>query len=217
MLNREAIIQDIEKNKIIAIMRGFTKDQLVNAVDAMEKGGIKLVEVTFDQTGKTSDETTASLIHALKTTFTGKVRIGAGTVMTERQVELAYEAGAEFIISPDCFEPVIRKTRALGMVSIPGVFTPTESANAHRYGADFVKLFPNSEMKISYLKALVTPLSHIKFLAVGGVTADNLQAYLSAGAKGIGVATAIADKTAIVNGDYAEITRRAKLFTDQLI
>ncbi len=216
MCNKNCIIEDIEKYKIIVILRGFSQEQLINTIDAMEKGGIRLVEVTFDQTGKTSDEVTASHINALKRLFAGKMRIGAGTVMTEKQVELAHEAGAEFIISPDCFEPVIRKTRELGMVSIPGVFTPTEAANAYRYGADFAKLFPNSEMKISYLKALVTPLSHIKFLAVGGVTPDNLQTYLDAGAKGIGVATAIADKTAIFNGDYEEITRRARLFTDQI-
>jgi len=216
MLNREDIIKDIEKNKIIVIMRGFTTEQLIRSVDAMEKGGIRLVEVTFDQSGTVSDETTASYIRGLKENFEGKVRIGAGTVMTEAQVELAYEAGAEFIISPDSYEPVIRKTRELGMVSIPGVFTPTEAANAHRFGADFVKLFPNSEVEISYLKALAVPLSHIKFLAVGGVNHENLTEYFKAGAKGIGVATAIADKKAIFAGDYEEITRRAKLFTEQL-
>lgn len=216
MLNREEIIRDVEKNKIIVIMRGFTRDQLLNAVEAMEKGGIRLVEVTFDQTGKVSDETTASYIRALKDRFEGRVRVGAGTVMSEEQVKLAYNAGAEFIISPDCCEEVIRKTRELGMVSMPGVFTPTEAANAHRYGADFAKLFPNSEVNISYLKALAVPLSHIKFLAVGGVNADNMKEYLTAGAKGIGVATAIADKKSIFAGDYEDITRRAKLFTDQL-
>ena len=216
MLNREEIIKDIEKNKIIVIMRGFTEEQLINSVDAMEKGGIRLVEVTFDQAKTVSDEATAANIRALKNHFDGKVIIGAGTVMTEEQVELAYKAGAEFIISPDCYEGVIRKTRELGMVSIPGVFTPTEAANSHRYGADFAKLFPNSEVKISYLKALAVPLSHIKFLAVGGVNSDNMKEYLDAGAKGIGIATAIADKKSIFNGDYAEITRRAKLFTDQL-
>lgn len=215
MLNREEIIRDIENHKIIVIMRGFTTEQLIRSVDAMEKGGIKLVEVTFDQSGAVSDETTAGFIRALKENFEGKVRIGAGTVMTEAQAELAYSAGAEFIISPDCYEPVIRKTRELGMVSIPGVFTPTEAANAHRFGADFVKLFPNSEVEISYLKALAVPLSHIKFLAVGGVNHENMQAYFHAGAKGIGVATAIADKKAIFAGDYEEITRRAKLFTSQ--
>lgn len=216
MLNRKEIINDIEINKIIVIMRGFTEEQLVNSVEAMEKGGIKLVEVTFDQTGKVGDEVTASYIHTLKKRFDGRVRIGAGTVMTESQVEIAYKAGAEFIISPDSYEGVIRKTRELGMVSIPGAFTPTEAANAHRYGADFVKLFPNSEVNISYLKALAVPLSHIKFLAVGGVNADNMQEYLAAGAKGIGVATAIADKKSIFAGDYEDITRRAKLFTNNI-
>lgn len=216
MLNRKEIIKDIEENKIIVIMRGFSAEQLMLSVDAMEKGGIRLVEVTFDQTGATSDDLTSQYIRTLKENFKGKVRIGAGTVMTEKQVELAYNAGAEFIISPDCYEAVIKKTRELGMVSIPGAITPTEAANAHRFGADFVKLFPNSEVKISYLKALATPLSHIKFLAVGGVNHENMNDYFAAGAKGIGVATAIADKKAIFSGDYEEITRRAKLFTSQL-
>lgn len=216
MLNREEIIKDIEDNKIVVILRGFTTEQLIRTVEAMEKGGIKLVEVTFDQSGAVSDEVTAGNIRALKEHFEGSVRVGAGTVMTEKQVEMAYEAGAEFIISPDCYEPVIKKTRQLGMVSMPGVFTPSEAANAHRYGADFAKLFPNSEVKLSYFKALAVPLSHIKFLAVGGVNHENLKDYLSAGAKGVGVATAIADKNAIFAGDYEEITRRAKLFTSQL-
>ena len=216
MINREAVLNDIEENKIIVIMRGFTTEQLICAVDAMEKGGIRLVEVTFDQSGIVSDDTTAKNIRTLKEKFEGRVRVGAGTVMTEKQVELACQAGAEFIISPDCYEKVIKKTRELGMVSIPGVCTPTEAANAYRFGADFAKLFPNSEFELSYFKALAVPLSHIKFLAVGGVNPDNMKDYLDAGAKGIGVATAIADKKAINAGDYEEITRRARLFTSQL-
>lgn len=216
MLNRDGIIKDIEKNKIIVIMRGFSKEQLLLSVEAMERGGIRLVELTFDQTGRTSDEETAESIRALKEKFGERLRIGAGTVMTERQVELAHGAGAEFIISPDCYGAVIKKTRELGMVSIPGALTPTEAANAHRFGADFVKLFPNSEFKPSYLRALAVPLSHIRFLAVGGVSPENIGEYLNAGAKGVGIATAIADKKAILSGDYEEITRRAKLFTSQL-
>ncbi len=216
MLNREEIIKDVENKKIIVIMRGFTEEQLINSVEAMEKGGIGLVEITFDQSGMVSDEQTAKNIRMLRDHFGGRVRIGAGTVMTEEQVQLAYEAGAEYIISPDCYEPVIRKTRELGMVSMPGCFTPTEAANAHRYGADFVKLFPNSEVNMSYIKVLAAPLSHIKFLAVGGVNADNMKEYFAAGAKGIGVATAIADKGAIARGDYKKVTELARRFTTQL-
>lgn len=216
MLNREQILKDIEKHKIVVILRGFTEEQLVNTVEAMEQGGIRLVEVTFDQTGTVSDETTASYIRTLREKFAGRVHVGAGTVMTEKQVKCAYKAGAEFIISPDCNKKVIKTTRRLGMVSMPGALTPTEAANAHRWGADFVKLFPNSEFKISYFKALTVPLSHIKFLAVGGVNAENLTDYLAAGAKGVGVATAIANKDAIFAGNYAEVTERAKAFTDLL-
>ncbi len=213
---RNQVIDAIEANKIIVILRGLTPDQLVHTTEAMEKGGIRLVEVTFDQSGKISDEQTAENIRLLCEAFEGRVRIGAGTVMTEKQVELAREAGAEFIISPDTYEPVIRRTRELGMVSLPGAFTPTEAANAHRFGADFIKLFPNSEVGISYLKALMAPLSHIRFLAVGGVNEKNMKEYLNAGAKGIGVATGIVNKKLIAEGDYEGICELAKAYTSQL-
>ena len=216
MLDRKEIIKDIEENKIIVILRGYGSEQLVRTVEAMEGGGIRLVEVTFDQSGEVSDKETADNIRILKERFGKRVRVGAGTVMTKKQVELAYRAGAEFIISPDCCKEVIKKTRRLGMVSIPGALTPTEAASAHRYGADFVKLFPNSELKPSYLKVLTVPLSHIKFLAVGGVGYENMKEFFEVGAVGIGVATAIADRKAILEGNYEEITRRAKLFTSQL-
>jgi 2-dehydro-3-deoxyphosphogluconate aldolase/(4S)-4-hydroxy-2-oxoglutarate aldolase len=216
MLDREKIIADIEKNKIVVIMRGFTKEELLKSVEAMAQGGIGLVEVTFDQSGKVPNERTADDIKMLSETFRGRVRIGAGTVMTKKQVELAYEAGAEFIISPDCYKEVIERTRELSMVSMPGAFTPTECANAVRWGADFVKLFPNSEFKPSYLKALMAPLSHVKFLAVGGVTAENLKEYLDIGVSGVGVATAIANKTFISAGEYDKVTEAALKFTSQL-
>ncbi len=214
--NRAAVLKSIEENKIIVILRGLNTEQLIKTVEAMEAGGIRLVEVTFDQSGVISDEQTAANIRTLAQTFAGRVRVGAGTVMTEAQVELAHAAGAEFIISPDTYEAVIRRTRELGMVSLPGAFTPTEAANAHRFGADLIKLFPNSEVGISYLKALMAPLSHIRFLAVGGVNEHNMKEYLNAGAKGIGVATGIVNKKHIAEGNYAAVTELAKAYTSQL-
>ena len=212
-MTREEIIAQVEKSKIIVIMRGMTTEQLINTVEAMYKGGIRLVEVTFDQSKKIPDEQTAENIRILTETFEGRVLVGAGTVMSVEQVELAHKAGAKYIISPDAYEPVIKRTVELGMVSMPGIFTPTEAANAHRAGADFVKLFPNSEMKVSYLKCLVVPLSHIKFLAVGGVNADTIKTYLDAGAAGVGVATSIVNKQLIAEGKYDEITKLALAHT----
>ena len=111
---------------------------------------------------------------------------------------------------------VIKKTLALGLVSIPGALTPTECTLANRLGADFVKLFPNSEMKATYLKALLAPLSHIKFLAVGGVDTTNISQVLKLGAHGVGIATGIANKQLVKEGKFDEITKLAQEYVQAI-
>ena len=213
-MDKKALIQEIEKHTIIAILRGLTCEEAVNAVNAMYKGGIRFVEVTFDQSGKITDSETASIISTLCKTFPD-MHIGAGTVMSAKQVVTAKKAGATYIISPDVNEAVIKKTVKCGLVSLPGALTPTEAATAHRYGADFVKLFPNSEMKPSYLKAIAAPLSHIKFLAVGGVTADNIADFIKNGAKGVG-ASSLANKELVRNGEFDKITELSSKFVSAI-
>ncbi len=213
-MDKKSLITEIEKHKIIAILRGLTRDEALKAVAAMHKGGIRFVEVTFDQSGKISDAETASIITTLCNSFPD-MHIGAGTVMSTKQVITAKKAGAKYIISPDVNEAVIKKTVKCGLVSLPGALTPTEAATAHRYGADFVKLFPNSEMKPSYLKSIAAPLSHVKFLAVGGVTADNVADFIKNGAKGVG-ASSLANKELIKNGEFDKITELSKQFVDAL-
>lgn len=178
-------IHHILNEKLIVIMRGYSLEEGLRAVDAMAAGGVSLVEVTFDQTGKTPLSATTDLIAAIAAR--GDICVGAGTVMTPEQAELAAEAGAKYLISPDACEAVIRRTTELGLVSIPGAMTPTEAANAHRWGADFVKLFPIGAMGPSYLKTIAAPLSHIRFLAVGGVRENNVADYIAAGACGFGI------------------------------
>lgn len=210
-MNRQDVINTIEREKIIVILRGFSYDELKNTVAAMREGGIRCCEVTYDSLGKTTDEQTAGLIARLCIDFPDML-IGAGTVLKESQVELTKNAGGKFIISPDTNPDVIKKTVELGLVSIPGALTPSEATLANRSGADFVKLFPNGEVKQTYLKALVAPLSHIKFLAVGGINAENLTDTLKMGAVGVGVATGIANKEFIRAGKFDEITKRARKF-----
>ena len=139
---REEVIQAILDNKIIAIVRGIEPKLAVRVAEALYEGGIKLIEITFNQSDNDSFVETANAIQALKTSMAGKMHVGAGTVLTEEQLELAYRAGAEFIISPDSDENVIRKTREKGLVSIPGAYTGTEIKKASVAGADFVKIFP---------------------------------------------------------------------------
>lgn len=212
-MNRDSVIQSILRHKIIVILRGLTEEELICTVEAMYRGGIRLAEVTFDSQGNPSDEVTAQRIAKLVRSFPG-MHIGAGTVLTEHQAELTAEAGGRFIISPDTNPDVIRRTRELGLVSIPGALTPSECTLAHRSGADFIKLFPNGEMKPSYLHAVAVPLSHLRFLAVGGVNENNLADYIKAGACGIGVATGIVDKTKIHAGDYNAVTELARKYVN---
>lgn len=213
---RENTICKIEENKIIVIVRGVAKDKLIPLAEAMYKGGIRLIECTYDASGKVTDEETASNIEMLSKHLEGRMLVGAGTVLTEKQVELTAKAGGRFIISPDTCESIIKKTVELGLVSIPGALTPTEVETAHRYGADFVKVFPVNFMGPSYIKALKAPLSHIRLLAVGGIDENNMKDYMNAGACGFGVATGIVNKTAVADGDFDAITRLALKYTEQL-
>jgi len=209
---RNVIIDIVKKEKLIVIVRGVEKDKLIPLAEAMYEGGIRLLEITYSADGKIPDEETAENIRTLSRHFEGRMFIGAGTVLTEKQVDLTKNAGGKFIISPDTNGNVIRKTRELDMVSMPGALTPSEVQAAHTYGADFVKLFPVCSLGAEYVKAIKAPLSHIDLLAVGGVHEGNMAEYLAAGVSGFGIGSNIIDKKALANNDYEAITELAKKF-----
>ena len=209
-------IERIEENKIVVIVRGVAREDLIPLVEAMYQGGIRLVECTYDASGKTPDEQIAANIEMLAKHFEGRMEIGAGTVITEKQVALTAKAGGRFIISPDTDEGVIRATKAAGLVSIPGAITPTEVRMAHKAGADFVKLFPIDLYGPKYIKTLSAPLSNVKVLAVNGITDQNMNDYLAAGAVGVGVGSGIVRKDLIAAGDFAGITEAARAYTSKL-
>ena len=95
---------------------------------------------------------------------------------------------------------------------MPGALTPTEIQTAHKAGADFVKLFPISNLGADYVRAITAPLSHIRLLAVGGVNADNMKLYRESGACGFGVGANIAGKELLEAGDWTAITERVRKF-----
>ena len=206
------VIDLIGEQKIIVIVRGVEKDKLIPLVGAMYDGGIRLVEVTYSANGSVSDEETAKMIKMLAQNFDGKMIIGAGTVLTEQQVVLTANAGGKFIISPDTDVNVIKKTKELGLVSIPGALTPTEIQTAHKAGADFVKLFPITSLGKDYVKAVKAPLSHVKMLAVGGIDDKNMSEYLKVGICGFGVGLNIIDKNMLKSNDWTGITELAKKY-----
>ena len=212
---REDIVNKVEEKKIIAIIRGLSVEQAIKTAKTLYDGGIELIEVTFNQKFPNRFSETADAIAEIRKNCKG-VSVGAGTVLTTEQVDIARKAGAEFIISPDADEKVIRYTVQKGLVSIPGAYTATEIKKAHNAGADFVKIFPCLDGATKYIKAIRAPLSHIKLLAVGGVNVDNAKGFIDAGAVGIGVGSSLVNKEFIKNGEYEKLTALAKQFVTNL-
>lgn len=215
-MNKE-IIKQIEQKKIIVIVRGIASDKLIPLAEAMYKGGIRFLEITYSADGSVSDTETAKNIKSLSEHFKGRMHIGAGTVLTPHQVELTKNAGGEFIISPDTDCEVIKRTKELDMISMPGALSPSEIKAAHKYGADFVKLFPIVNLGVDYVKAIKAPLSHIKLLAVGGINENNISDYLKIGVCGFGIGSNIVKKELINENRFDEITALSKKYVSAVI
>lgn len=209
-MSKEHIIQEMQREKIIAIARGLAFDQAVSAAKALYEGGIHFMEVTFDASGKIDDAEVGIAIAAIVKELDGKMHVGAGTVLTTRQVELTKKSGGEFIISPDTNGEIIQRTLELDMVSIPGAMTPTEVITAHNYGADFVKVFPASNLGAAYIKAILAPLSNIRLMAVGGISDSNITEFLAAGCVGAGIGGNLVSRKAIDSGNYEALTEYAQ-------
>ena len=207
----EEIKAIIEKNKVIAIVRGQYDEALLGLAKALYEGGIRMLEVTFDQSDSENLIKTPEAIRLICETLPGLLA-GAGTVMTTAQVDAAISGGAKYIISPNTDEEVIRYTKMKKLVSIPGAMTPSEIATAHKYGADYVKIFPVCDLGSDYIKNIRTPLSHIKLLATGGVTEQNFAEFLNAGMVGAGISGRLTDKKLVAEGNFDELTKRAEAF-----
>ncbi len=209
-------IQTIFENKIIAIIRKVSPGKVLPVVQALYNGGIRLVEVTFNQAHENGENETSEIIKMLGKQFGDKMSIGAGTVMSVRQAQIAFDSGAKYLISPNTDIEVIKKACQLGIVSIPGALTPSEAVVAHSSGADFVKLFPAGELGTAYIKALMAPLNHIAFLAVGGIDVDNICQFQSLGIKGFGIGSNIVKEALVKQDKYDDITLLASRFIQKV-
>lgn len=197
------------RTKVIAIVRGLDGG-MEPLVQALYDGGIRMVEVTFNQKQEAPYRTTTQAIRAIRACMGEKMAVGAGTVVTEQQAELAFEAGAQFMVSPDTNPDVIRRAKALGLVTMPGALTPSEILTAHEAGADFVKIFPAGVLGAGYIKAICAPLNHIRLLAVGGVNEKNAAEFLKAGCVGVGVGGNLVNREWIAQEQYEKITQTAR-------
>ena len=194
---------------IVAIIRGFEPDVCLRLAEAYVKGGIGMVEVTFNQKAPDTWKDTALAIKSIKKQFGNCIKVGAGTVLTQKQLSICEDAGGEFMVTPNVNPELIRQCVADGLTAMPGALTPSEAVQAYDAGARYVKIFPAGSLGPGYIKAIKAPLSHIPLLAVGGIGPDNVADFIKAGCVGAGVGGNLTNKEWIAAGDWDKITATA--------
>ena len=204
MTVEEQIVQSVKQTRVVAIIRGMAPEICVKLAESYRSGGIRLVEVTFDQTGDLR-KTAEAIRAACPDMF-----VGAGTVLSRDQLQMAIDAGGTFMVTPTVNVDVIRACVSAGLVAMPGAFTPTEILTAYEAGAHFVKVFPIRAVGPTYIKDVLAPLRHIPLLAVGGVTPANVADYIKAGCAGVGVSGALVNKEWIAAGAWDKIAAAAR-------
>jgi 2-dehydro-3-deoxyphosphogalactonate aldolase len=171
---------------LVAILRGLEPERAAQVGEALVEAGFDIIEVPLN-----SPEPLVS-IAALVEALGHRALIGAGTVLAEAEVDALAAIGAQLVVSPNCNPAVIRRSVAHGMVSLPGVLTPTEMFAAIDAGASGLKIFPAEIVGPAGLKAVRAVLPRqVPVLAVGGISAANMGDYLAAGAAGFGIGGAL--------------------------
>ena len=183
---------------LVAIIRSKSANEGREYAQALIEAGVELIEFT----------TTTPDVFDLIEEFSNKknVQVGLGTAMSKKHVQNGKKAGAKFVISPHTSKEVIQATKKAELISIPGVATPTEIADALRFGADMLKFFPASSLGPNYLKSVRDPCPSQTWLATGGVAITDIDTWVKAGCSGFGLGGPL------TSGGVGEIAKRVADF-----
>ncbi len=191
---------------VVAVLRAPTTRAAVLAADALVAGGVTGIEITYSTPGA------PAAIREVRARHGDRVYLGAGTVLNATQAAVAVEAGAEFLVSPGTTPTLARAMLGTGVTVLSGALSPSEVMVAAGLGVHVVKLFPAALGGPAYLKALRGPFPDLAFCPTGGVDADNLGAWLAAGAVAVGAGGELCPAAALAAGDWATITATAARF-----
>ncbi|EOL43169.1 2-dehydro-3-deoxyphosphogluconate aldolase/4-hydroxy-2-oxoglutarate aldolase [Enterococcus phoeniculicola] len=200
----------LQKAGVIAVVRGATKEEALQASHAIIKGGIVGIELTF--TVPQADE----VIRELSDAYKGhpEVLIGAGTVLDATTARLAIMSGAQYIVSPSFDRETAEICNLYQIPYLPGCMTITEMQTALKSGVDIIKLFPGSAYGPSIVSAFKAPFPQLNIMPTGGVSLDNMSEWFKAGVVAVGVGGNLLAPAA--QGDFKKVTEVAKQYSDKL-
>ncbi|HZQ06281.1 MAG TPA: bifunctional 4-hydroxy-2-oxoglutarate aldolase/2-dehydro-3-deoxy-phosphogluconate aldolase [Anaerolineae bacterium] len=197
-------IQQILTQKVVAIIRLEEYSRAIETAQALVAGGISVLE--FTMTGKGAIEAVSQVRRILN----DSACVGIGSVLKAEEANAAIDAGAQFVVTPTVSPQVIAACVNRATPILAGGFTPTELLKAYEAGSELVKLFPAQQGGPRYVKEILAPLPFLKLVPTGGVSADNLRDYFTAGAVAIGIGGNLISKPAVASGEFEKITDAAR-------
>lgn len=208
MQSKEEIISRLTDPGVIAVVRASRFEQVIPLAEALVAGGIVAIEITL---------TTPEAIKAIRDAsrhFGLRALIGVGTVLKPFDCQQALDAGAQFVVTPICRAEFVALAHHANKPVMLGAYTPTEAQLAHEAGADFIKIFPANGLGPNYIKALRTPLPHLKIVPTGGVDLKTIGEFFAAGCAAVGAGSALISREILEKDDWAMLTRRAMAFVE---
>ena len=195
---------------LVGIVRGLPARQMDNLAAAYIAAGLTNLEVTLNTDGA------AGIIRRLAEQYGAGLNIGAGTVLTVKDLDAALSAGAGFVVTPVLNEDVIRQCVAQSVPVFPGAYTPTEIYRAWLLGADMVKVFPAGQLGPGYVREVLAPLNGLRLMPTGGVTLENCTAFFEAGAQAVGLGGGLFPKHLLQAEDWAGLQRHLEAFAEKV-
>ena len=208
MTTRAEIVSRLIDIGVIAVVRTDRAEQVMPIAEALIAGGVNAVEITL------TVPNAEMAIAAARDKFRDTALIGAGSVLNVAQCHSVLKAGAQFVVSPVGNVRLIEVTHKVDRPVMLGAFTPSEAQLVHEWGADFVKLFPADQLGPAFIKAIRTPMPHLRIVPTGGVDLNTAADFLKAGCVALGVGSSLLKSEIVKAQNWPELTRLAAQYVE---
>lgn len=198
-------------SRITAILRGYDYEQVDAVVGVLCNSSISAVEITLN-----SGEAKNIIAHIAKK-YGNTISVGAGTVLSEDDLQDVINCGADFVLAPNMFtKSMLALCKKYKIISVPGAFSPTEVNQCVKNGADIIKIFPARTVGHCFFKDIQAPFGRLSLMAVGGINIHNIREFFQSGASFAGIASGLFEKSDILSKNINNMEKTVRVFEEQI-